>query len=130
MVITASGNEHSPALIRNSKTQSADPESDRFGSTTGYNFLMSSKCLLSITPSRAVMKFTLPRTVLISPLCANTLKERRRIIHSLITINVNQGHLRPGELNSYNIYLRGCALSQLGKVFVENLVWTSARYVS
>ena len=27
-------------------------------------------------------------------------------------------------------YRRGCALSQLGNVFVENLVWTKARYVS
>lgn len=69
-----SGRERFPAMVRNSRTQSKLPESDKLGSTTGYSFLRSDpKFLLLITPSRAFIQFTLPRRVLISPLWAKYL---------------------------------------------------------
>lgn len=38
-----SGSDLFPSIVRNSRTQSADPESDKFGSTTGNNFFKSTK---------------------------------------------------------------------------------------
>ena len=95
-----SGRDRPPARTRNSRTQSADPESLRLGSTTGYSSVRTRlpKRLELMTPSRAFIRFTLPRSVLISPLWAN--------IRS------------------------GCARSQLGNVLVLKRVCTSARYVS
>lgn len=80
-----------------------------------------------MTPSLAFMKFTLPRSVFISPLWANTLHRKNNTWELHVT---STRRIRISKKNTMSNYLRGWARSQLGKVFVENLVWTNARYVS
>ena len=69
IVIMASGNDlELPALTKNSRTLSTDPESEASASTTGYSFDRFVPNLAeAMIPSRALIQFTFPRRVLISP---------------------------------------------------------------
>ena len=56
-------------MCKNSNVLSNIAESEPLSSTTGNTFLMSGNNGDSALPSRALIQFTLPRIVLISPLC-------------------------------------------------------------
>ncbi len=57
-------------MSKNSSTLSKTPESEQSGSTTGKSLASESpNSSLSTTPWRARIQFSLPRSVLISPLC-------------------------------------------------------------
>ena len=59
-----------PVISRNSSTLSNTPESEQSGSAIGNSFFKSSpNSGLATTPCRARIQFSLPRSVLISPLC-------------------------------------------------------------
>ena len=88
-----------PVISKNSSALSKLPESEHSGSMIGYSFCKSSASKsLSNVPCRERMAFTLPRSVLISPL--------------------------------WLMNRKGCARSQLGKVFVEKRECTIARCVA